>query len=106
MKPQTEVTMSKRVNPLHGRAAELNEYATSDLSVEEQLAGGASIDDLVDAGVLDDDIDRDSNHEFTPMPTEEEMAAREAAAYQGPPLSTEEQFAYIEAYFAAYDALT
>jgi len=29
--------MEKKVDPLVGRAAALNEYATSDLSVEEQL---------------------------------------------------------------------
>ena len=59
-----------------GRAAELNEYATNDLSVEENLAGGASVDDLVAAGVLSDDYDPDNDpaYDFTPEPTAEEIA--------------------------------
>ncbi|NJM99192.1 MAG: hypothetical protein HC800_20485, partial [Phormidesmis sp. RL_2_1] len=44
----------ERRRPIIGRDAELHQYATSDLSVEEQLAGGASVDDLVAAGVLYD----------------------------------------------------
>lgn len=55
--------MSK-ADPSFGRDAELHEYAISDLSVEEQLAGGASVDDLVAAGVLYDDYDPDNNPNY------------------------------------------
>ena len=58
-----EKTMSQ-VDPSFGRDAELHEYATSDLSVEEQLAGGASVDDLVEAGVLQDDYDPDNDPDY------------------------------------------
>ncbi|PZO18176.1 MAG: hypothetical protein DCF25_10120 [Leptolyngbya foveolarum] len=77
--------MSEKVNPLLGRAAELNEYATSDLSVEESLAGGASVDDLIAAGVLYDDYDPENNSKycFTPEETLEEIP-------DGPPLPEEE----------------
>ena len=66
--------MNEKVSPLVGRAAELDQYATSDLSVEESLASGASVDDLVAAGVLYDDYDSDDNsaYSFTPEPTIEE----------------------------------
>ena len=46
------------IDPSFGRDAELHQYAISDLSVEEQLAGGASVDDLVAAGVLHDEDQR------------------------------------------------
>ena len=84
--------MEKPVDPLIGRAAELNEYATSDLSVEENLASGASVDDLVAAGVLYDDYDPDNNpvYSFAPLPTEEEMAAQKEAATKKPPMSDAE----------------
>ncbi|CAN5754776.1 hypothetical protein BH23CYA1_BH23CYA1_20150 [soil metagenome] len=61
------------VDPSFGRDAELHQYATSDLSVEEQLASGASVDDLVAAGVLYDDYDPDNQEEyvFTPLPERE-----------------------------------
>ena len=49
------------IDPSFGRDAELHRYATSDLSVEEQLASGASVDDLVAAGVLYDDYDPDND---------------------------------------------
>ena len=84
--------MEKQVDPLAGRAAELNEYATSDLSVEEQLAGGASVDDLVAAGVLYDDYDPDNDpaYLFTPERSLEEIAAQRAAAPKKPPMSDAE----------------
>ena len=84
--------MEKQVDPLVSRAAELNEYSASDLSVEEQLAGGASVDDLIAAGVLYDDYDPDNDpaYSFTPLPTEEEMAAQRAAIPKGPPMSDAE----------------
>ena len=84
--------MEKSVAPLIGRAAELNEYATSDRSVEEQLSGGASVDDLIAAGILYDDYDPDNDpaYSFTPLPTEEEMAARRAAVTKKPPMSDAE----------------
>lgn len=61
--------MDKKVNLLAGRAADLQAYATSDLSVGEQLAGGASVDDLVAAGVLYDDYapEGDPDYSFTPL---------------------------------------
>lgn len=63
------------IDPSFGRDAELYEYATSDLSVEEQLAGGASVDDLVAAGVLYDDYDPDNDpaYDFTPEPPKREI---------------------------------
>jgi len=84
--------MEKKVDPLVGRAAALNEYATSDLSVEEQLSGGASVDDLIAAGVLYDDYDPDNDpaYSFTPLPTEEEMAAQRAAVPECSPVSDAE----------------
>ncbi|MGC1527444.1 MAG: hypothetical protein WA783_15470 [Phormidesmis sp.] len=90
--------MEKPVDPLIGRAAELNEYATSDLSVEENLASGASVDDLVAAGVLYDDYDPDNNpaYSFTPRPTEAEMAAQREAATKKPPMSDAEFKALLE----------
>lgn len=56
----------------------------SDLTVEEQLAAGASTDDLVASGVLSDDYDPDSEYyDFTPLePVEEHIP--------GPPMSDEE----------------
>ena len=77
--------MDKQVDPLASRAAELNEYAMSDLSVEEQLAGGASVDDLIAAGVLYDDYDPDNDpaYSFTPEPNMEEYTP-------GPPIPEEE----------------
>ena len=60
------------IDPSFGRDAELHQYAISDLSVEEQLASGASVDDLVAAGVLNDDYDPDNDpaYDFTPLPEE------------------------------------
>ena len=86
------VAMSEKVNPLVGRAAELHGYATSDLSVEEQLSGGASVDDLIASGVLYDDYDPDNDpaYSFTPLPTAEEMAQKEAEAIKRPPMSEAE----------------
>ena len=68
-----------QVDPSFGRDAELHEYATSDLSVEEQLAGGASVDDLVEAGVLQDDYDPDNDPDyfFTPEPPAERTSGLE-----------------------------
>ena len=76
--------MSK-ADPSFGRDAELHEYATSDLSVEEQLASGASVDDLVAAGVLYDDYDPDNDpaYFFTPLEPVEEIPV-------GPGISEEE----------------
>ena len=73
------------VDPSFGRDAELHRYAISDLSVEEQLAGGASVDDLVAAGVLYDDYDPDNDpaYDFTPLPPKKEIP-------EGPPLSEED----------------
>ena len=84
--------MEKPVDPLIGRAAELNEYATSDLSVEENLASGASVDDLVAAGVLYDDYDPDNNpvYSFTPERSLEEIAAEAKEAPKKPPMSDAE----------------
>ena len=84
--------MAEKVSPLVGRAAELNEYATSDLSVEENLASGASVDDLVAAGVLYDgyDPDNDPAHDFTPEPTAEEMAGMQVISPERPVISEEE----------------
>lgn len=81
--------MVEKVNPLVGRAAELNDYATSDLSVEENLASGASVDDLVAAGVLYDDYDPDNDpaYDFTPAPTAEEMAEIRAKETRKTPMS-------------------
>lgn len=62
------------VDPSLGKDAELHQYATSDLSVEEKLASGASVDDLVAAGVLQDDYDPDSEeYDFTPLPAKKEV---------------------------------
>ena len=84
--------MEKQVDPLAGRAAELNEYATSDLSVEEQLAGGASVDDLVAAGVLYDDYDPDNDpaYDFTPEPTAAEMTEIRVKETRKTPMSDTE----------------
>ena len=84
--------MDKQVDALAGRAVEPNEYAMSDLSVEEQLAGGASVDDLITAGVLYDDYDPDNDpaYSFTPAPTAEEMAEQREAVTDSPPMSEEE----------------
>ena len=73
------------VDPSFGRDADLHQYAISDLSVEEQLAGGASVDDLVAAGVLYDDYDPDNQEEydFTPLPPKREIP-------EGPPIPDEE----------------
>ena len=80
-----------QVDPSFGRDAELHEYATSDLSVEEQLAGGASVDDLVEAGVLQDDYDPDNDPDyfFTTEPPER-------AFTPGPPMPKEEFKALLE----------
>lgn len=84
--------MVEKVNPLVGRAAELNDYAMSDLSVEENLASGASVDDLVAAGVLYDDYDPDNDpaYDFTPEPTAEEMAGLREKASEKTVISEEE----------------
>ncbi|MEO0644887.1 MAG: hypothetical protein AAFZ17_01825 [Cyanobacteria bacterium J06650_10] len=72
------------VDPSLGKDAELHQYATSDLSVEEKLASGASVDDLVAAGVLQDDYDPDSEeYDFTPSPAKKEVS-------QENPMSDEE----------------
>ena len=85
------------VDPLLGRDAELHHYATSDLSVEEQLASGASVDDLVAAGVLYDDYDPDNNpaYFFTPLEPVEQIP-------EGPPVPDEE----FEARMNAISALS
>lgn len=73
--------MSK-ADPSFGRDAELHEYAVSDLSVEEQLAGSAGVDDLIAAGVLYDDYDPDNDpdYSFNPLPPKQEIP-------EGPPMS-------------------
>ncbi len=57
----------------------------SGLSIEEQLAAGASVDGLIVAGVLYDDYDPDNDpaYDFTPLESLEEIPA-------GPPMSKEE----------------
>jgi hypothetical protein len=67
--------------PPVGRDAYLYELSSSDLSVEELLASGADVGDLVSAGVLYDDYP--AGHEFT-----EEVAVEKS--YDGPPMSDEE----------------
>lgn len=62
----------------------------SGLSVEEQLAAGASVDDLVTAGVLYDDYDPDNDpaYFFTPLRPKREIPV-------GPPVSDKEFEALI-----------
>jgi len=93
--------MEKKVDPLVGRAAALNEYATSDLSVEEQLSGGASVDDLIAAGVLYDDYDPDNDpaSSFTPERSLEEIAAEAKEVPKAPPMSDAEFQADVREYF-------
>jgi hypothetical protein len=69
------------LEPPVGRDAYLDELSRSDLSVEELLASGADVGDLVLAGVVYDDYP--AGHEFTEEVPEEE-------AYDGPPRSQEE----------------
>jgi hypothetical protein len=59
--------------------------SVSDLSIEERLAAGASVDDLVAAGVLHDDYDpeNDPDYFFTPLRPVEEFTP-------GPPMPDEE----------------
>ncbi len=61
----------------------LQELSSSDLSVEEKLASGASISDLISAGVLHDDYP--AGHDFT-----QEREVAEEEKYDGPPPSDEE----------------
>jgi hypothetical protein len=68
------------LEPPVGRDAYLDELSRSDLSVEELLASGADVGDLVSAGVVYDDYP--AGHEFTEEVPEE--------AYDGPPMSDEE----------------
>lgn len=77
----------------------------SGLSVEEQLAAGASVDDLVSAGVLYDDYDpdNDSAYDFTPLPTEEEIAKDRAISSKCDPMAEEEFQALIKKTFAFSD---
>ena len=93
--------MIKKVSPLVGRAAELHEHATSDLSVEEQLSSGASVNDLIAADVLYDDYDPDNDpaYSFTPTPTAEEIERREADISESSPISSAEFQAQMEDYF-------
>ena len=60
----------------------LHELSSSDLSIEEKLASGASISDLISAGVLHDDYS--AGHDFT---EEEEVVEEE---YDEPPMSQED----------------
>lgn len=62
----------------------LGELSSSGLTVEEQLAGGATVGDLISAGVLHDDYP--AGCDFT-----EEVP--EPQKYDGPPMS-EEEFEY------------
>ncbi|MEO1792683.1 MAG: hypothetical protein AAFR25_10720 [Cyanobacteria bacterium J06629_19] len=72
------------LDPSLGKDAELHQYVISDLSVEEKLASGASVGDLVAAGVLQDDYDPDSEeYDFTPLEPVEEIP-------EGPGISDEE----------------
>ena len=61
----------------------LHELSSSDLSIEEKLASGASISDLISAGVLHDDYP--AGYDFTEG---EEVVEEEK--YNGPPMSDEE----------------
>ncbi len=76
--------MSK-ADPSFGRDAELHEYAVSDLSVEEQLADGAGVDDLIAAGVLYDDYDPDNDPAYLFS-----AAAMKKDKLEGPSISEEE----------------
>lgn len=64
---------------------ELQALSSSDLSVEEKLAAGASVSDLISAGVLYDDYP--AGHEFT---TEEDVAERDRENASLPAMSDEE----------------
>jgi hypothetical protein len=83
------ISSSKRymstLEPPVGRDAYLDELSSSDLSVEELLASGADVGDLVSAGVLYDDYDPDNDPDyfFTPLRPVEEFTP-------GPPMSDEE----------------
>ena len=69
------------MNGFSSRDDYLDNLSSSDLSVEELLASGADVGDLVSAGVLHDDYP--AGHDFT-----EEMP--EPQKYEGPPMSDEE----------------
>lgn len=78
-------------DPSFGRDAEMHQYATSDLSVEEQLASGASVDDLISAGVLYDDYDP-ADYDYTPLEPVQAVTA-------GPPMPEEEFRAFMDSLF-------
>ncbi|MBE9180253.1 hypothetical protein IQ268_16950 [Oculatella sp. LEGE 06141] len=65
----------------------LSQLATSDEDVESLLSGGASVDDLCEAGILDD------GQEW--QDTEEDVPPQEEALDQ-PPLSPEEVQALLD----------
>lgn len=74
----------------------------SGLSIEEQLAAGASVDDLVATGVLYDDYDPDNDpdYDFTPLPTEKEIARSLAISSKCDPMAEEEFQSLIKKTFA------
>ncbi|MEM6453220.1 MAG: hypothetical protein AAF703_23245 [Cyanobacteria bacterium P01_D01_bin.105] len=75
-------TGAQGIDPTSGEDAQHQALATSDLSVEELLAGGADVDELVSAGVLEDD---DQNTDFT-------EANPEALKYKGGPVMSDDEF--------------
>lgn len=75
------------MNGFSSRDDYLDNLSSSDLSVEELLASGADVGDLVSAGVLHDDYP--AGHDFT----EEEP---EPQKYDGPPRTEEETRRLIE----------
>lgn len=74
------------MNGFSSRDDYLDNLSSSDLSVEELLASGADVGDLVSAGVLHDDYP--AGHDFT-----EEVP--EPQKYDGPPRSAEEHKALM-----------
>ena len=76
-------------DPSFGRDAELQEIATSDLSVEELMAGGADVDALIEAGVVDDEEDKEDMFYGEVDP--------DAFKYAGGPPMTEERYEAVQA---------
>ena len=75
-------TGEQGIDPTFGEDTQQQALATSDLSVEELLAGGADVDELVSAGVLEDD---DQNTDFAEVDPE-------AGKYKGGPVMSDEEF--------------
>lgn len=79
-------------DPSVGRDAEVQAIATSDLSVEELMAGGADVDTLIEAGVVDG-----GEEERTDYP--EPVKSEDIAYTPGPPIPKEE----FQAILAMFD---